>query len=233
MSYPPQGPGPYGGQQPGWGQQPGPGQQPGGYPQQPSGGYQQQGGYPQSGPQPTQQPAYGQQGQYGQYGQPGGYGYPSGPRKKSPMPWILAGGGVVVIAAVVVLILVLTGGPDTSTAKGMSESIATAINDKDVDTLKKLYCDPSVVGTGRGVDFSSKEFEKYNAKARAGEGTENGDTGVAKVIITLTQEGQTQEVPVNFNLKKKDGDWCIDTAAPDTGGGRPGGTGGRPRPSGP
>ncbi len=162
MSVPPQQPGPYGqqpggfGQQPGqFGQQPGYGPQPGGYPPPPQGvpqGGQQQpgyghppGGFPPPGqpgqPGPGQQP-YGQQGQFGPpgYGQPGGFGDPYGaPRKKSPLPWILAGGGVLVIAAVVVLLLTLTGGGNSS-PKDAAESYVAAINGKDYDKVSSLTC---------------------------------------------------------------------------------------------
>lgn len=163
MSVPPQQPGPYGqqpgqpGQQPGqFGQQPGYGQQPGGYPPPPQGfpqGGQQPGYGPPSGgfAQPGQpgpgQPPYGQPGQYGPYGQQPGYGQPGGfgdpygapPRKKSPLPWILAGGGVAVIALVVVLVLTLGGGGNSS-PQDAAESFATALSNQDYDKLRSLTC---------------------------------------------------------------------------------------------
>ncbi len=221
MSQPPQQPGPYGGQQPGWGQQPGPGQQPGGYPQQggypQSGGFPQQGGYPQSGPQPAQQPGgydpYGQPGQYGQqpqYGQPGYYGQPGVPRKKSPLPWILGGGGVVVIAIVVVLILVLSGGSDTSSPQGMSDEIARVVNERDVDGGKKLYCNPDDANKpSESIGDLNTIPKDFKVSAKAGKNEDNGNTGKAQIIMTVTQGDKTANITVDFNLNKKDGNWCV------------------------
>lgn len=168
MSVPPQQPGPYGqqpgqfGQQPGqFGQQPGYGQQPGGYPPPPQGfpqGGQQPGygappgGYGQPGqpvpgqPGPPGQPGYGQQpygpqGQFNQpgYGQPGGFGDPYGPpRKKSPLPWILAGAGVLVIGVVAVLIFTLGG--SNGTPQDAAAGYVGAINGRDFDKLRSLTC---------------------------------------------------------------------------------------------
>jgi hypothetical protein len=134
----------------------------------------------------------------------------------------------VVIAAVVVLILVLTGGSDTSTASGMSEEIARVINDRDVEGAKKLYCDP---GSIKGADISEIP-PAMQAKARAGQGSENGETGTAQVIVTLSQGGKTQDLTIDFDLKKKDGNWCITGAKTDAGGSGSAPTG-RVRPSGP
>jgi hypothetical protein len=225
MTYPPQQPGPYGGQPPGYGQQPGPGQQPGGYPQQggypPQGGYPQPGAYPQSGPQPVQQPGgYGAPPQYGQqpqYGQPGPYGPQYGPPKKSPLPWILAGGGVLVIAVVVVLILVLSGGSDTSSPQGIADSIVKAINDKDADAAKKLFCDPGSVSKSVDISTIPKDM-KATAKVQKAEA--NGDTGTVQILMTLTISGQTQDLPLSFDIKKNGDGWCV------SGGSRGGPSGG-------
>ncbi|MBB5954119.1 hypothetical protein FHS29_000689 [Saccharothrix tamanrassetensis] len=187
MSVPPQQPGSHGpqpgpfGQQPGQpGPQPGYGQQPGGYPPPPPGfpqGGQQQPGYgppPGGFPPPGQpgQPGYGQQpygqpGQFNQpgYGQPGGFGDPYGaPRKKSPLPWILAGGGVLVIGVVVVLLLTLGGGGN-GTAKDAAESFATAMTNKDYAKLSSLTCaeDQKEIDDLKKAfdpDSISKEIEK-------------------------------------------------------------------------
>ncbi|MEV0677552.1 hypothetical protein AB0I60_13620 [Actinosynnema sp. NPDC050436] len=149
---------PQGGQpQPGYGPPSGgfpPPQQPYGQPGQPNPGQQQpygQPGYGQPGQgdqygrpgygQPGQGEQYGQPGygQPGQFGQPGGFGDPYGPpRKKSPLPWILAGGGVLVIGVVVVLLLTLGGG--NSSPKDAADSFAAALSNKDYDKLRSLTC---------------------------------------------------------------------------------------------
>jgi hypothetical protein len=217
MTQPPQQPGPYGGQPPGYGQQPGPGQQPGGYPQQggypPPGGYPQQGGYPQSGPQPVQQPGgygppgqYGQYGQQPQYGQPDPYGSPYGEKKKSPMPWILAGGGVLVIGIVVVLILVLTGGSDTSSAQGAAEKAVAAINSRDVNASKEVDCDKS----GNMGQLDMKDVPKDLKAELTGSAKEDGDN--AKAPMKMTAEGQT--IQGDMVLRKQDGKWCVASFAP-------------------
>lgn len=228
MVQPPQPPGPYGGQPPGYGQQPDPGQGPGGYPQQGGypyqGGYYQQGGHPSTGPQPMQQPgAYGQQDQYGQpgqfgqpspYGQPGPYGPPPVAPRKSPLPWIIAGGGVAAIAIVVVLILVLTGGSETSSPQAMSEEIARTINDHDTAAARALYCDPATAGdASQGVDFEDMPTTAQ-VNARAGNSSENGDTGKAQIIMTFNVDGQSGELTFDFELKRQNGDWCIVSVGP-------------------
>ncbi|HEX6361167.1 hypothetical protein [Actinophytocola sp.] len=224
MSQPPQQPGPWGGQ-PGWGQQPGPGQQPGGYPPQgsypPQSGYPQPGGYPQTGPQPQQygQPAYGQPayGPPGPYGQPTGYGYP--PRKKSPMPWLLAGGGVVVIAVVVVLVIALTGGSDTSSPEGVAKAAVAAANDNDIDALTKLTCSGSRADVeAQMADPSELDPSLADVKVSYELGdvtTEGEDKATAKITITFENlpaeaEGFIRPTTVPLNLRKKDGEWCLD-----------------------
>lgn len=245
MSQPPYPPGPYGGQPPGYGQQPGPGQQPGGYPQQggypQTGGYPPQGGYPQTGPQP-QQPAggynpYGQPAQYGQptqYGYPGAYG-PQGPvTRKSRLPWILAGGGVLVIAAVVVLILVLTGGPDTSTPRGVAEAVVDAANSKDADKIAGLSCKdyrdkvkeikksidpasaPGVPAELRGVSvhFTLKDVQENGDKA-------TGTVRVAFGNVPSQAKSQVKDFDGKMALRKEDGKWtfCGFSGSSSSGGG--------------
>jgi hypothetical protein len=217
MSQPPQQPGPYGGQQPGWGQQPGPGQQPGGYQQQggypQSGGFPQQGGYPQTGPQSQQQPGgygqYGQAGQFGQqpqYGQPGAYGPQGYGKKKSPMPWILAGGGVVVIAVAVVLILVLTGGSDSSNPRSVAEQAVKAINDRDVEAARAVDCNQG----GSMGDFDINEVPQDLRAELTGDVTEEGDRATAPIKMTV----QGTSISGNMILQKRDGAWCVSDFRP-------------------
>jgi hypothetical protein len=220
MSQPPQQPGQWGGQ-PGWGQQPGPGQQPGGYPQQ--GGYPQSGGYPQQGGHPQQGQPYGQQGGYGQPGPygPQGYGYP--PKKKSPLPWILAGGGVVVVAVVVVLIITLTGGADTSSPEGVAQAAVDAFNDKDINGIKDVACGATKEAiekalSSSGLDVSGDSKDSVEATAELGEVKQDGDDkATASIKFTVksvpddmkeyVKVGQTEDAPLN--LKKENGDWCL------------------------
>jgi hypothetical protein len=231
MSQPPQQPGGFGdqpgyGQQPGHGQQPGGGypQQPGGYPQQGPGGYPQQqpgGNFPPSGPQPApgfDQP--GQPGQPGPYGQqpPGGFP-PPGPQKKSPLPWILVGGGVVVIAVVVILIFTLGGGSTgTGSAQGAVNTAVEAFNAKpiDVEKLKTVACDePSAEDM---TDLNKGMPDNIEFKAEASNVQENGDKATGTITLAVSGAGipggASVKLPLNLELQKKDGKWCISGGKP-------------------
>ncbi|WP_433273197.1 hypothetical protein ACQPZF_18410 [Actinosynnema sp. CS-041913] len=236
MSVPPQQPGPYGqqpgpyGQQPGqFGPQPGPGQQPGGFPPPPQGfpqGGQQQpgygpppGGFPPPGqpgqpgqPGPGQQP-YGPPGQFAQpgYGQPGGFGDPYGaPRKKSPLPWILAGGGVLVIGVVVVLLLTLGGG--NGTAKDAADSFAAAMSSKDYDKLRSLTCaddQKEIDDLKKAFDPDSigKEIEKNleglppAAKEKAKQMQEAAKNIKLVVTVNSVEEKDATNAEANITIK--------------------------------
>jgi len=243
MSVPPQQPGPYGqqpdpyGQQPGqFGQQPGYGQQPGGYPPPPPGvpqGGQPQPGYgpppgaygqpPQGQPGYGQQP-YGQQGQFGQpqYGQPGGFPPPYGaPKKKSPLPWILAGGGAVAIGVVVVLLLTLGGGSPKSTA----ETVVAQLNkgsSVDIDAIRKVTCQKDL----SKMDDFKKDLEKIDPSKvddkfknikptyTLGEVTESGDTAEAKVELKYSNVPEDMKDFIKdrsdtLKMIKEDGDWKV------------------------
>ncbi|RKT55930.1 hypothetical protein [Saccharothrix australiensis] len=162
--FPPPGqPGqPYGQPQPGqpYGQ-PGPGQpygQPG--PGQP---YGQPGQFSQQ----FNQPGHGQPGPYGP--QPGGYGDPYGaPRRKSPLPWLLAGGGVLVIGLVVVLVLTLGGGSN-GTPKDAADSFAAAMSSKDYDKLRSLTC----AEDKKEIDDLKKAFDPDSISSEIGKNLDN------------------------------------------------------------
>lgn len=149
MSYPPQPPG-----QGGWGQpQQGPYRPPGGqYP--PSGPFQPSGPFPPSGPQQ----AFGSQPPPGQFGgmppQPG-YGPPQGspygpglpgpqpgwgpgPKKRSPLPWILGGGGgLVVLGIVAVVLFMVLGG---SSPDSLAKKAVDLMNNDDTNGLIAISC---------------------------------------------------------------------------------------------
>jgi hypothetical protein len=243
MSVPPQQPGPYGqqpdpyGQQPGqFGQQPGYGQQPGGYPPPPSGFPQggQQPGYgpppgaygqpPQQGQPGYGQQPYGQQGQFGQpqYGQPGGFPPPYGaPKKKSPLPWILAGGGALVIGVVVVLMLTLGGG----SAKSTAETVVGQLNKGasiDIDAIRKVTCSKDLAK----LDDFKKQLEKIDPAAAGdkfkdikatyslGTVTETGDTAEAKVDLKYQNVPEDMKDFVKdrsdtIKMIKEGGDWKV------------------------
>jgi hypothetical protein len=132
----------------------------------------------------------------------------------------LGGGGVVVIAIVVVLILVLSGGSDTSSPQGMSEEIARVVNERDVEGGKKLYCNPGDANKrSESIGDLNNIPKDTKVSAKAGKNEDNGETGKAQIIMTVTQGGQTADITVNFDLKKKDGNWCVVKSTADLPGG--------------
>jgi hypothetical protein len=194
-------------------------QQPGPWGGQPYYG-QQPGGYPHSGQQPL--PGYGQQ----PYGQPGGYPPGGGlgqPRKKSALPWILAGGGVVVVAVVVILILTLTGS-DTGSPRDVAESAVSAANDEDVDAIQKLLCsDVNADESDVTEAISPAELGGTELSFELGEVTESGDTANAVVTVTMSEPplGAPEGTPTSFDagidLKKEGSDWCLVGITPSDG----------------
>jgi len=122
----------------------------------------------------------------------------------------LGGGGVVVIAIVVVLILVLSGGSDTSSPQGMSDEIARVVNERDVDGGKKLYCNPDDANKpSESIGDLNTIPKDFKVSAKAGKNEDNGNTGKAQIIMTVTQGDKTANITVDFNLNKKDGNWCV------------------------
>jgi hypothetical protein len=186
MTYPPQ-PGqndPYG-RQPPYGQQPQYEQQP----QQPPYGQQPYGQqFPQTGPQPQ---AYGG---FGTYGPP--------PRKRGPLPWILAGGGVVVIAVVVVLIIVLTGGDSAGESpNGTADALASALNAKDINAVNKLLCgDEHKLGSDDADGFDGISNVRVKSVSEP-----QGDSATA--VLTATVDGKDEDE--KFPMRKQDGKWCV------------------------
>ncbi|HVK21736.1 MAG TPA: hypothetical protein VM677_10295 [Actinokineospora sp.] len=178
-----------------------------GYPQQgaPQPGYQQQPGYPQ------QQPGYPQQGGYQQqqFGQPQPGGYPQqqfggqppygAPAQRSKLPWILAGAGVLVIGVVLVLVFTLTGGG----ARGVVEDYVAAIEAHDANALNGLACDKSHPVP---QEIFEKNKDRIPTNLKIVSVVENGDSAEAKVEMTISGKQRTEDL----ELRKKDGDWCMD-----------------------
>jgi hypothetical protein len=155
MTYPPQPPGPGGwwpppGQPGGWPTpQPGPPGQPGGqFP--PSGPQQSYGNQPLPGPYwpggTPPPPGYGPPPGPGLPGPQPGWG--AGPRKRSPLPWILGGGGGLVVVLIIVVILFVTlggGSPQTTAQKtvdilnsGNPQGLASVACRKDQPDIQKI-----------------------------------------------------------------------------------------------
>src|SRR5262245_49707036 len=98
---------------------------------------------PQWGPQPPVPPGY--------PGGPQGY-YPYGPppRRRNPLPWVLAGLAAVVVAVTIVLVVVLTSGDsdagknhvavDRSTVRGTAQAMLDGLMNRDPYTINDVSC---------------------------------------------------------------------------------------------
>nr|WP_198151849.1 hypothetical protein [Kibdelosporangium sp. MJ126-NF4]CEL20409.1 hypothetical protein [Kibdelosporangium sp. MJ126-NF4] len=201
MTYPPQQPGPYGGQPDPYGQQPA-----------------WQDGHGQ------QQPAWGQQPNYG--GFPGGQ-----PPQKSKTGLIvgLAIAGVLVVGGGVTAIILLTGGDDekptpaaqttqagsgddASSAQAVVDRVIKAVDNKDADAAKNTLCDPSK----RNPAFQLNDV-KPNVTLETsldGKVRESSAGAVARLTIRATVAGRSgsETRPMMLTLKDNGGKWCVSNA---------------------
>lgn len=89
--------------------------------------------------------------------------------------------------------------PNVAEARGAAEQAATAINERDVDAMKKLSCDPSTVGS---VDSFPPE-----ATARLADNPKiTGDKATAQLELSI-QGSEPTVVPLP--MEKRDGKWCV------------------------
>ncbi|ONI84255.1 hypothetical protein ALI144C_16475 [Actinosynnema sp. ALI-1.44] len=201
MTYPPQQPGPYGGQPDPYGQQPG-----------------WQDGYNQ------QQPAWGQQPNYG--GFPGGQ-----PPRKSKTGLIigLVVAGVLVVGGGVTAIILLTGGDDSKSTpaaqttqagggddagspQAVVDRVIKAVDDKDADAATQTLCDPKKKSPAFELDKVKPSWTlktSLNGKIR-----ESSAGAFASLSIKVTETGRssTNTLPLTLDMKEKDGKWCVSEA---------------------
>jgi len=243
MSYPPQQPpqgDPYGQRPPGGDpyqqQQPGYGQQQPGYDQQQP-GYGQPGqpgqpgwqpGFGQSDPgQPA--PGYGPAQGYGtQPGQefgaaPGGFGQPPGygapPRKKSPLPWILAAVGVVAVIALAVgaFFVVSGGGNDPHQVAQTVVDEMNKLENANAATIEAELCGSQKDTFRREFDEFVNGFkqikatagDQFNAKFTLGEVKTEGDKGSFGIVVEATYQGKPSKETIQGDLVKEGGDWKV------------------------
>jgi hypothetical protein len=220
MTYPPQGPGPYGPQDP-YGQQP--------YGQQP---YGQQPGQQPYGQQPGQQP-YGQP-QYGAPQQPYGApqwgqqpGYPVGPPPKKSRTGLIT-------TLVVVAVLVIGGGgvaaflllrDNGSSAenpraaadaytKELGTQLSKPIETVDLEPLKPLACDKDFkeltdeLASAR--DYQASATEKPDAKKVTFSISDFKETSDgASFKMTPKPEGEGTEDPIDMTVTKEKDTWVV------------------------
>jgi hypothetical protein len=223
MTYPPAqpdpypAPGPYGPGQP----PPASGESPG----QPDGWSSGGGQYGAPGdPMPPGQPGVpGQQGGWGQpyatppgtLGQSGDYAASptDSPRRRSLLPWIVAGGTGLLIVA---LILVFTLGGTTGSPKATAQAYADSINARKVD--KSLYCEsflqraenlPGNLPTDLPDLPGVPNLPEITLSASVGEVSQDGDTARAAVRVDSELLGQKISSTQHLTIKKEDGAWKI------------------------
>lgn len=105
-----------------------------------------------------------------------------------------------------VLFGVAACGGGQSTAEELGQTMAEAFTDQDTDTLVDLACEKDKAKAERMDlkevfgDALKKDFKVTFVKA-----TENGDSGL--VTLKLTVEGKSENE--DFPVLKEDGDWTI------------------------
>lgn len=241
MTYPPQQPGPYGPEDPyGPPRPPGqpapygppagapPGQQPPGWPQDGTGYGQHVPPGAAAGHGGWGQPPFGAQypGQpYGTapsaLGQPGGYPLPPPgfPRRRSRLPWIMAGGGLVAVVMVAILVLVTAGGGGSAgNPRDTAQAYADAINDRKPD--RTIYCDSYLGQLEGGTDLpylptelpdlpDLPELPEITLSASVGDVTQDGDTARAAVDVDTEFAGQKITATHTLTIKREGSGWKI------------------------
>ncbi|GAA2677069.1 MULTISPECIES: hypothetical protein [Actinosynnema] len=224
MSVPPQGPH---GWQPGHGQpphgRPGHGQAP----DAPQPGHGRAGGAPQ--------PGYGQPG-LGQFGaphghpgfaQPPGLAPPAGfaqypgfaqhggvpPRKKSPLPWVLAGVGALVVAGVVAGVALFTGDDGSDTATGGSSTDSSGGSDAGAEARAFVEAFAAEAGSAPVASENTDLIAMYCAEDRKVLQQLSAQTKLMRQSMTAEQReryAELEKMTVSYTIKSV-------TASGDTG----------------
>lgn len=153
---------------------------------------------------PPGYPGYQQQG----YGPPHGH-YPPGydpfggqqPRKKSPLPWVLAGIASLVVfgGGTVLLLVLLTGGSPESTA----EELATAFNTRDTERVLELAC------ADMHEELRRDAIDDIDPGARIEVDRVEQRGGTAVVYYTKYLDGEQQDYPMEVRLVERGGEWLL------------------------
>lgn len=142
------------------------------------------------------------------------------PRGKLPLIVIGAIAVVAVVGAAVAYLLLSGGDDDRSDPKKVAQDAAAAYGNADVDALKKLSCDPSLITK---EDLVSEEGGKMTLEV-SGEPKVSGSN--AEVPVTLKadvpQNAENKELGLppsltlkgTFKLIKRDDGWCVDGSKP-------------------
>lgn len=128
--------------------------------------------------------------------------------------WFVVGSAVVVAAVVVVLVVVLREArpPDPGTPEGVAYAAGQALSAKDVEKLRAVSCDPAKFDgdVSAGAAAVLEQQDVTIAAHPDGAPVVHGGTATAKLDLTITYRGGTQDVPVTLQLARHGAGWCLD-----------------------
>lgn len=125
----------------------------------------------------------------------------------------VAGAAVVVVVGAVIVVVLLRkpAPPDLSTPDGVTSATGQALSSKDTDELRAVSCDPAKydgdvsAGALAVLDQPDVTIEAHPA----GKPDVRGNTATAKLDLTITYQGGTQDVPVTLQLTRRGTGWCL------------------------
>lgn len=129
---------------------------------------------------------------------------PTGQRRPGHSPWVVRSliAVIVVVLAVAAVWFFLSLGPDRSTPEATGEAFADAVNNKNIDDVKELFCADDLQNT-QDIDFTGDTRSDKTFGARYIRTERN--TGSTIDIIDITQHGQTATLA--WPLRQSDGQW--------------------------
>lgn len=140
----------------------------------------------------------------------------SWPRKLFSRPRLAIGvavAAVVVVVGTVVAVVLLRepAPPDLSTPDGVTYATGQALSSKDTEGLRTVSCDPAKfdgdvsAGAVAVLDQPDVTIEAHPD----GKPAVRGNTATAKLDLTITYQGGTQDVPVTLQLARRGTGWCL------------------------
>lgn len=120
---------------------------------------------------------------------------------------------VLVVAGVVTAVVLLRepAAPDLSTPEGVAYATGQALSSKDPEKLRAVSCDPAKFdGDVSASAVAVLEQPDITIAAHpAAEPAVTGNTATAKLDLTITYQGGTQDVPVTLQLTRRGAGWCL------------------------
>jgi hypothetical protein len=120
---------------------------------------------------------------------------------------------VLVVAGVVTAVVLLRepAAPDLSKPEGVAYATGQALSSKDPEKLRAVSCDPANFdGDTSASAVAVLEQPDVTIEAHAdGQPAVRGNTATAKLDLTITYQGGTQDVPVTLQLTRRGAGWCL------------------------